>query len=327
MAALAGARGDPGARRGRAGLRRRRRRRRSGTATVDGHHPPRRPLVPGTVPLPPETGPDRGHAAARHQPRHRAAAGHRHPARHRDRLRHRHRPRHARPRPRGADRPRRRPPPRRRRRPPARRPPRAAPRTGPPGTHRVDGDPVVGAQRVRRPRRQAQPRSTRASRRACCPRRTSPTCGPATGWCSRGRTPTGTPPIAQAASLEREFPGAYARRHRGLMARRRAASCWSRARRAASARRPPAAPPRPVTGWCWRRARPTGSPRWPRELGGPERALAVPCDVTEWEDQVQALAAAAVEASAASTWRSRTPDSARSAGSRTRARSTGARWC
>ena len=31
-----------------------------------------------------------------------------------------------------------------------------------------------------------------------------------------------------------------------------------------------------------------------RELGGPERALAVTCDVTEWDDQ-QALAAAAVE--------------------------------
>jgi len=31
------------------------------------------------------------------------------------------------------------------------------------------------------------------------------------------------------------------------------------------------------------------------ELGGPERALAVPCDVTEW-DQVQALVAAALEA-------------------------------
>jgi NADP-dependent 3-hydroxy acid dehydrogenase YdfG len=31
------------------------------------------------------------------------------------------------------------------------------------------------------------------------------------------------------------------------------------------------------------------------ELGAPERALAVPCDVTEW-DQVEALAAAAVEA-------------------------------
>jgi NADP-dependent 3-hydroxy acid dehydrogenase YdfG len=30
------------------------------------------------------------------------------------------------------------------------------------------------------------------------------------------------------------------------------------------------------------------------ELGGPERAIAVPCDVTEW-DQVQALAAAALE--------------------------------
>ncbi len=30
------------------------------------------------------------------------------------------------------------------------------------------------------------------------------------------------------------------------------------------------------------------------ELGGPERALAVPCDVTEW-DQVQALAAAALD--------------------------------
>lgn len=30
------------------------------------------------------------------------------------------------------------------------------------------------------------------------------------------------------------------------------------------------------------------------ELGGPERALAVPCDVTEW-DQVEALAAAALE--------------------------------
>jgi NADP-dependent 3-hydroxy acid dehydrogenase YdfG len=32
-----------------------------------------------------------------------------------------------------------------------------------------------------------------------------------------------------------------------------------------------------------------------QELGGPERALAVPCDVTEWEDQ-QALAAAALDA-------------------------------
>lgn len=31
------------------------------------------------------------------------------------------------------------------------------------------------------------------------------------------------------------------------------------------------------------------------ELGGPERAMAVPCDVTEW-DQVQALAAAALDA-------------------------------
>ena len=35
----------------------------------------------------------------------------------------------------------------------------------------------------------------------------------------------------------------------------------------------------------WRRAGGCCSPAWPRELGGPDRALAVACDVTEWGDQ------------------------------------------
>ena len=79
-------------------------------------------------------GPDRRHAAARHQPRHRAAAGHRHPARHPDRLRHGHRPGHrAHDAPTTTSRPPRRRPPAT---PPTRCPPRAATRTGPPAAPR-----------------------------------------------------------------------------------------------------------------------------------------------------------------------------------------------
>jgi Enoyl-(Acyl carrier protein) reductase len=62
------------------------------------------------------------------------------------------------------------------------------------------------------------------------------------------------------------------------------------ARPPASARRPPATPRRPDTASC--------SPRidaLAQELGGAGRALAVPTDVTEWEQQ-QALAAAALDA-------------------------------
>ncbi len=63
------------------------------------------------------------------------------------------------------------------------------------------------------------------------------------------------------------------------------------------------------------------------ELGGPERALAVSCDVTEWDDQ-QAMVARRSSGSAGSTSRSPTPASAPSAASpREQRRADGARWC
>ena len=62
------------------------------------------------------------------------------------------------------------------------------------------------------------------------------------------------------------------------------------------------------------------------ELGAPERALAVRCDVTEWDEQ-ERMVAAALDALAASTWRLPTPASAGPAGfCRTRP-STGGGWC
>jgi len=61
-----------------------------------------------------------------------------------------------------------------------------------------------------------------------------------------------------------------------------------------------------------------------KELGGGERALAVRCDVTEWEDQ-QRLCAAALEASAAWMRSSPMPGSAGRGASSTTLPSTGER--
>ena len=62
------------------------------------------------------------------------------------------------------------------------------------------------------------------------------------------------------------------------------------------------------------------------ELGGDERAIAVRCDVTEWDD-VQELAATASSGSGASTPSRPTPASAPSEASWRSRPSTGARWC
>ena len=51
---------------------------------------------------------------------------------------------------------------------------------------------------------------------------------------------------------------------------------------------------RQATAWCWRRGGEEELEALAEELGGDERALAVRCDVTEW-DQVEAMAAAALE--------------------------------
>ena len=59
------------------------------------------------------------------------------------------------------------------------------------------------------------------------------------------------------------------------------------------------------------------------ELGGPERAVAVECDVTEWADQQAAVMTALSSTSAPSTPRGRTPASVRSAASSATPSSTG----
>jgi NAD(P)-dependent dehydrogenase (short-subunit alcohol dehydrogenase family) len=62
------------------------------------------------------------------------------------------------------------------------------------------------------------------------------------------------------------------------------------------------------------------------ELGGEERALAVQCDVTEW-DQVEAMAAAAIERFGRIDAVLPTPASAPAAASSRSHPSIGARWC
>ena len=64
----------------------------------------------------------------------------------------------------------------------------------------------------------------------------------------------------------------------------------------------------------------------PTELGGEDRALALACDVTEW-DQQQAMVQTALDRFGASTSRSPTPASARRAASSRSRPSSGARWC
>ncbi len=71
------------------------------------------------------------------------------------------------------------------------------------------------------------------------------------------------------------------------------ASSSSPAPRPGSARPPPVARSRAATGSCSRRAASRRSTRCAGELGA-DNALAVACDVTEW-DQVEALAAAALD--------------------------------
>ena len=66
-------------------------------------------------------------------------------------------------------------------------------------------------------------------------------------------------------------------------------------RRQASAPRPRATPRRRATGWCSPRAPRTSSQELAGQLGGDERAVAVACDVSEWEQNEQ-LAAAAIDA-------------------------------
>ena len=63
---------------------------------------------------------------------------------------------------------------------------------------------------------------------------------------------------------------------------------------AASAPPPRAGPWSSTTASCWPHAPRTSSTALAEELGGPERALAVRCDVTSWDDQ-QALVATALE--------------------------------
>ena len=62
----------------------------------------------------------------------------------------------------------------------------------------------------------------------------------------------------------------------------------------ASARRLPATQPRRVTGWCLAARSEKKLADLAEELGGPERAIAVRCDVTEWADQ-EALAKQALD--------------------------------
>ena len=62
------------------------------------------------------------------------------------------------------------------------------------------------------------------------------------------------------------------------------------------------------------------------ELGGKERAIAVPCDVSEW-DQVENLAEPPSTPSAASTPSSPTPASAPHAAFSRNRPSNGGRWC
>ena len=65
-------------------------------------------------------------------------------------------------------------------------------------------------------------------------------------------------------------------------------------RRPASAPRPHGTPPRPATASCSSARSEEKLTALAEELGGADRAIAVPCDVTEWADQ-EALVGQALE--------------------------------